>query len=591
MKLSPQQEAARTAGDYARIVAGPGSGKTTLLVARTQYLVERHGARVGLVTFANAAAAEMRARLQGVVAADDVEVATFDAFARRQMLHKLQGRRPPRGFESKIMIRRALQETQLPLEEKEAALYIEELHHYLNPEQAHPTAWQLYEAYQSLMTRDGLIDFAEIARQSVHGMRAGEVQPIPVTHLLVDEYQDTAPIQYAWMEEHWTRGVKVTVVGDDDQSIYGFRQALGYKGMEDFAEATGAETHPIEGCYRCAPEIIEASGALIAHNRGRLDKTVRSMLNIEGEVSAGWIANPKMRMQVLERFIGLDRDVTGILARTNRVLDGIELYLSTHRYVVHRSGGNSFWDVPSNALMLALIEAACLPTEDSATALTNALSWADVSEQRVAAYRSHLMRNGLFAPLPESLARAPVVRGLHEEFAIWADAADSGVEFVLVDGVTDWLTSHASNKQEARAAAAAGRALQRDSDQSLLQRVLSAGRGGRNQAGVTPEPDPQAIGTVELATMHGAKGREWSSVWIANADEEVVPSKHALAEGVVGIEEERRLFYVAMTRAKRRLFIACSTDPSRFITQAGLSVERYAEAEHDDMENYDQASA
>ncbi len=587
MGLSKQQGRARTGGDYVRVIAGPGSGKTTLLVARTGFLLEQLGSVVGLVTFANPAAQEMRERLDGNVDMSRVRVSTFDAYARQQFLPFLNGRRPPKFFERQILISRSINSTGSDFDEETAGSVIDELNNRLHPEEGAPECVELFDAYQSLMAEDGLIDFAEVARQVVLKLQSGEVEPLAVTHLLVDEFQDTAPVQFAWLKAHWDRGIKVTVVGDDDQSIYGFRSAMGNEGMQEFASQTNAEDFFLDECYRCAPEIVDVAGKVIGHNLARIRKDIRSMSAPGGIVKHGRYDEPENEFEALDIWIKEIRaerqgQTIGILARTNRLLDNIEAMLRVGGYKYRRIGGKSIWDTQGAGLLLGLAELATFRTYLEAPNAANALSWAQVPQGLVNEYRGHIVDEGLFAGLPGHLTEDSRITGFHEQLAFWSGMIIDGMEGPALKCIAAWITDHARNVVDTKTAWIAAKALKGSpgNKSSLAQRIRSV----TMNSGKADESDPDVI---DIATMHGAKGMEWDGVWVTGADEPGIPGKQALETEHNGsihqIEEERRLFYVAMTRAKRRLWLASSKRPSRFVVEAGLwseSEDQNSKARH-----------
>lgn len=587
MALSQKQDKARTGGDYVRVIAGPGSGKTTLLVARTKYLLEQPGSVVGLVTFANPAAQEMRERLTGNVDMNRVKVSTFDAFARQQFYPFLEGRRPPKFFERQILIRRSIEEVGFSFDEETAGQLIDEMNNRLHPEQGAPEVFDLFDAYRELMVRDGLIDFAEVARQVVLKMMTGEIEPIPVTHLLVDEFQDTAPVQLGWLGEHWKRGVKVTVVGDDDQSIYGFRSAMGNEGMNQFASATDAEDYFLDECYRCAPEIVDVAGRVIQNNLARIPKKIQSMAPAGGIVRHGRYDEPEKEFDALDEWIKGFRSeksgqTIGILARTNRALDGVEAMLRVGEYKYRRIGGKSIWETQGAGLLLGLAELATFRTYLEAPNAANALSWAQTPQDQVNEYREHIVDKGLFSDLPGRLAGEEKISSFHEQLAFWSGMIIDGMEGPALKCIAAWITDHARIATDSKTAWIAASALKgtKGNKSTLAQRIRSVSMG----SGKADESDPDVI---DIATMHGAKGMEWDGVWITGADEPGIPGKQAIETEANGsiheIEEERRLFYVALTRAKRSLWVASSKRPSRFVVEAGLwseSMEQNEKARH-----------
>ena len=121
-------------------------------------------------------------------------------------------------------------------------------------------------------------------RLAVEGMEQGTIPPYPFTYLLVDEFQDTDPLQYRWIELHAKAGSIVTVVGDDDQSIYAFREALGYRGMESFITEFDAKPVVLGSNYRCRAEILSAADRVIRNNVDRIAKVLRAEKGAGGSV-------------------------------------------------------------------------------------------------------------------------------------------------------------------------------------------------------------------------------------------------------------------------------------------------------------------
>ena len=145
---------------------------------------------------------------------------------------------------------------------------------------------KLYHAYQDALARNGKIDFQDMLRLAVEGMQNGSILPYPFKYLLVDEFQDTDPLQYRWIELHAKAGSIVTVVGDDDQSIYAFREALGYRGMESFIKEFDAKPVVLGSNYRCRSEILLAADRVIRNNVDRIAKVLRAEKGAGGRVLA-----------------------------------------------------------------------------------------------------------------------------------------------------------------------------------------------------------------------------------------------------------------------------------------------------------------
>ena len=576
MALNIKQQRAQRAQGHTRIIAGPGTGKTTLLIARCEHLLKDPKARLGLVTFATAAADEMRQRLNDGCSSKRVTVSTFDALARQQVMSTIRGRRPPRAFEKRLLIQKTMAHLGSDMNEDQASELIQRLDTYLKPESESDNELELefYDTYRGFLEQDGLMDFCEIARLAVTKMADGEIPCLGVTHLLVDEFQDTSPIQMEWLQAHWEAGVEITTVGDDDQSIFGFRQAMGYPGMEIFGLSTGASDFVLDGCYRCAPEIISAANALIANNRERLPKQIQSLTAPGGKVRHWVFESDEHEFVALNAFIqnatehGPEKTIA-ILARNNYVLDAVEAQLRIAGVHLRRVGGRSIWDKPGGSLMLNLVELATQSGPNRLGTLMTVLRWAHAGEAVMNDYRDYISANGWFAGLPETAQKDRVIHHFADVFTTWASMIHEGLAEPALDCMQDWIDANCRTNEESKVSKLAAQSLRPRAGQSLRARMAQI---QQSQSRGKNAPDTPL---VELITMHGSKGCEWESVWITGAREGVVPSKPSLMSEFDGdllvIEEERRLFYVATTRAKRVLVIAATqTSPSRFCAETQL---------------------
>src|ERR1700733_9779644 len=257
--LNPQQREVAEARRHCLAVAGPGAGKTKTIATKVALLLSDPKSLVGAVTFSKDAAVEMRHRILKLSSPDAkrrLVDGTFHSLAFKQL-------RKPGGAKCDIasdgdrmgLLARVLAEHGFNWKAEEAVPVIEKIKTNFGRVTAGPQEAVLYNAYQQALERNGKIDFQDMLRLSVAGMESGEIKPYAFTDLIVDEFQDTDPLQYRWVELHAMAGAHVTVVGDDDQSIYGFRAALGFRGMESFASSFEARRVVLGSNYRCRDEI------------------------------------------------------------------------------------------------------------------------------------------------------------------------------------------------------------------------------------------------------------------------------------------------------------------------------------------------
>jgi DNA helicase-2/ATP-dependent DNA helicase PcrA len=251
--LNEDQRAVALCGDNAVVVAGPGSGKSTTLARKAALVLSDPGRRLAAVTFTREAAFELRERVvryAGMDAAPRLLVGTFHSVMQLQSFPKMRkgnfsaeiidgaksgfGRKPwdivkPGVWRQYVARAMADVGVDADIEFEDAVKIIEWVKSGKAPqERIHE---QLVKSYTEIMARNHVIDFQDILLKTIEGLKEGNVSPLNVTDLFIDEYQDTDDIQFQWGREHFKANIRMTAVGDDDQSIYAFRNALGYQGM------------------------------------------------------------------------------------------------------------------------------------------------------------------------------------------------------------------------------------------------------------------------------------------------------------------------------------------------------------------------
>ena len=289
IQLNPEQQEVVDHDGHSLVVACPGSGKTRVIVVKIGHILSRSPkSRVCAVTFTRDAANELKKRLIDDIGSEVVNkrtrVGTFHSLAIRQLRACGQIGKVASPAEQQIFVQRALASCEADITYEEAVQTIETVKSSRGPvpEEDSP----LYQAYAALLKRAQVEDLYDVLKKSLTLMQQGVVPPYPVEYMLVDEFQDTDEIQLAWVLEHVKAGTRVTVVGDDDQSVYSFRRALGYQGMDRFRTATGATLIALGTNYRCRSEILSAAETLICHNQERIAKTLRAARGEGGKVSS-----------------------------------------------------------------------------------------------------------------------------------------------------------------------------------------------------------------------------------------------------------------------------------------------------------------
>ncbi|MDG0798302.1 DNA helicase II [Pectobacterium punjabense] len=607
------------------VLAGAGSGKTRVLVHRIAWLLSVENCSpysIMAVTFTNKAAAEMRHRIDHLIGTSQggMWIGTFHGLAHRLLRAHHMDANLPQDFQIldsedqlrllKRLIRALnLDEKQWPPRQamwfingkKDEGLRPQHIESYGNPIEQ---TWQrVYQAYQEACDRAGLVDFAELL------LRAHELwlnKPHVLNHyrerftnILVDEFQDTNRIQYAWIRMLAGDSAKVMIVGDDDQSIYGWRGAQVENIQLFLKDFAGAETIRLEQNYRSTSNILKAANALIAHNGGRLGKNLWTD-GVEGEPISLYCAFNELdearyvvnRIKAWQEKGGALKD-NAILYRSNaqsrvleeallqqsmpyRIYGGMRFFerqeikdsLSYLRLIANRNDDAAFERVvntPTRGIGDRTLDVVRQTARDRQLTLwqaTRALLQEKVLAGRAAA---SLQR---FIELIDALAYETSELPLH----VQTDRAikDSGLWSMYEQEKGEKGQARVENLEELVTATRQFSYQEEDQDLMPLQAFLShaALEAGEGQADANQD-------AVQLMTLHSAKGLEFPQVFIVGMEEGMFPSQMSLDEGG-RLEEERRLAYVGVTRAMEKLTITYAESrrlygkeayhrPSRFV--------------------------
>ncbi len=587
------------------ILAGAGSGKTRVLVHRLAWLMQVAGMRphaLMAVTFTNKAAREMRGRVEALLGIDTrgMWLGTFHGLAHRLLRRHHEEAGLPQSFQvldsddQYRLIRRILREMRLD----EGRWPPRQIQWYINthkdegrrPEQVNAgdlferQMLDIYRAYEHQCRRAGLVDFGELLLRTVEVLRD---HPGLLTHyrrrfghILVDEFQDTNTIQYAWLRLLAEGRDNLFVVGDDDQSIYGWRGARVENLRRFQTDFPGHRLVRLEQNYRSTGHILSAANALIAHNRGRLGKKL-------------WTAGgPGEPIAVYDAFNDVDeaRFVVGriqrwleegrrgreaaILYRSNaqsrlfeeqllaagipyRVYGGLRFFeraeiksaLAYLRLIVNRDDDPSFERVvnlPARGIGPRTLDTVRDRARADSVSLWRAAESLCRSQTLPGRARNALVR---FLQLIETLAETVAPLSL----------ADQVRRVVEETGLLDHYGRERGDQGEAR--------VENLKELVTAARQFSLALGGEDEA-LTPleaflanaalEAGETQAGEeedgVQLMTLHAAKGLEFPLVFMVGMEEGLFPSLQSL-EDAGRLEEERRLCYVGMTRAMERLYM------------------------------------
>ena len=607
------------------VLAGAGSGKTRVLVHRIAWLLSVEQASpfsIMAVTFTNKAAAEMRHRIEDLIGTSQggMWIGTFHSLAHRLLRAHYLDANLPQDFQiidsddQYRLIRRIvksmdLDDKQWPARQgmwyingkKDEGLRPQHIQTYGNPVE---TTWlKVYQAYQEACDRAGLVDFAELLLRA-HELWLNKPQILEhyqnrFTNILVDEFQDTNRIQYAWIRMLAGQTGKVMIVGDDDQSIYGWRGAQ-VENIQNFLnEFPGAETIRLEQNYRSTSNILKAANALIANNSDRLGKNLWTE-GAEGEPislycafndldEARYVVGRIKRWQeeggaltdcaILYRSNAQSRIMEEALlqaAMPYRIYGGQRFFerqeikdaLSYMRLTANRHDDASFERVvntPTRGIGDRTLDIVRQVARDNQITLWESAS--QVIEHKMLAGRATAAIQR-FLELIETLASETADMPLH----VQTDRIirDSGLKAMYEQEKGEKAQARIENLEELVTATRQFSYQDEDEDLMPLQAFLShaALESGESQADAYQD-------AVQLMTLHSAKGLEFSQVFIVGVEEGMFPSQMSLDEGG-RLEEERRLAYVGVTRAMKKLTLTYAENrrlygkevshrPSRFI--------------------------
>jgi DNA helicase-2/ATP-dependent DNA helicase PcrA len=598
-----QREAVSAEPGPLLVLAGAGSGKTRVLTHRIAWVCEVNGLSpfsVLAVTFTNKAAAEMRARVEALlgISAAAMWVGTFHGLAHRMLRLHYEAAGLPQNFQildsddQLRMVKRAVR--QLDLDEarwppKQAQWYINNnkdeglraAHIDAGQDPIQQQLLEIYKLYEELCHRAGVVDFAELLLRTLELIRdhddiRGHYQR-RFQHILVDEFQDTNAIQYAWLRLMAGENTPVFVVGDDDQSIYGWRGAR-IENIHHFEkDFKNTRVIRLEQNYRSTGTILKAANALIDNNRARLGKELWTQSS-DGEPILYYSAynekdEARFVVERIESWVaeGRSRSEVAVLYRSNAQSRQFEETLVARGVPYRVYGGLRFFERAEIKDTLAYLRMISSPSADTAFERTvnhppRGIGQKTIDEIRACA-RAHtlslwqaslqLLESGQLAARARTALQAYVdlVRRMTGELEalplgeqIKSSIEMSGLEAHFKKDSSDKGQSRIENLQEL---VGAGKSfayeVEVEENLTMLDAFLAhaALEAGEAQGDAWED-------CVQLMTMHSVKGLEFPLVFLVGMEEGLFPHQRS-SEEPGRMEEERRLCYVGITRAREQL--------------------------------------
>jgi DNA helicase-2/ATP-dependent DNA helicase PcrA len=590
-QLNPaQQKAALWPKGSVLVLAGAGSGKTKVLTSRIAWLMREQGIKASAimaVTFTNKAAKEMNLRLTAMLSVQNkgMWMGTFHGLCHRLLRAHASEAGLPKEFQildiqdQQSLVKRLQKSLQIN-DERYPAKQMVNLFNKLKEEGLRSSAalglgateQALYKAYEQQCQKDGVVDFAELLLRSVDLLNQ---QPLlrehyqnRFEHILVDEFQDTNPLQYAWLKLLSGSQTHVLAVGDDDQSIYGFRGAL-VRHMQDFQrDFSVLEVIKLEQNYRSHGHILAAANALIKCNKERIGKELWTEAGVGEPIRVFEAENDFAECQFIVDEIrllhqtGIDYQQIAILYRSNaqsrlleqglfrfgipyRVYGGLRFFerqeikhaLAYLRLVANGDDDGAFLRIvnfPTRGIGARSIEQIQNQAQIHGVSLMQAARLA-VQEQKssgVLVQFVHLIDQLRLCSeqqtLTDLIKSCVELSGLLSHYQKERDGADRLENLIELENAASQFTDENESHELT---------------DFLAHACLESG-GQETLVGSD---------ALQLMTVHSAKGLEFSVVFVCGMEDGLFPHENAMSEAK-GLEEERRLAYVAITRARERLY-------------------------------------
>ncbi len=615
-----QKEAVKNLDGPLLVLSGAGTGKTRVLTARLANLLYSNKTKpwnILAVTFTNKAAKEMRTRLESLIgpSANSVWLGTFHSIAARILRENAE----VVGLNSNYTIitpddqNRLLKQIMIDQDVdikkftpkamsnlisswKDKGYKPNDINQSDNDFFANGKAINIYKTYQSRLITLNSADFGDLLLYNLtiftEHLDILEKYQSKILYFLVDEYQDTNTIQYLWLKLFANKSQNICCVGDDDQSIYGWRGAQVGNILKFENDYTSAKVIKLEENYRSTGLILEAANSIIANNKERLSKKLKTSSG-DGEkidLISVWDGVEEAKITSLEienlHSCGFRYDQIAVLVRA-----GHQTRFFEERFVdigiPYKVIGAKFYERLEIRDALAYLRVVQQPNDDLALERIINVPKRGLGTSTTSLIHSYAKKNNIsfFSASQELLMtdelRPNVKRTLQNlinQFIDWNNHnkeishTDLALKVLEESGYIDHWQNENSIESEGRL--------------ENLKELINAMSGFDNLSGflehisLVMDGDNEAeAGEVSLMTLHAAKGLEFEAVFLPGWEEGMFPSQRSIDElGLSGLEEERRLAYVGITRAKKRLFITFAANrqihglwqgsiPSRFISE------------------------
>jgi DNA helicase-2/ATP-dependent DNA helicase PcrA len=590
--LNPRQtEAVEWCEGPELVLAGAGSGKTRVLTAKIAHLINDKSVspnRIVALTFTNKAAREMLARVKALVGEDlhGMQISTFHSWGLRFLYrnsHILREIGYPPSFvifdrgDCKNVLKRIAREMGISADEYDASSLLEKVSRAkggCDPVSLNPDVdkkWLgIYERYESELLRQGALDFDDLMIMPLRILSSREDvlerEMSAIDWMLVDEYQDVNTLQYRLLRLLVGASGRLMVVGDPDQSIYGWRGANMSLILNFESDFAGARVVVLDQNYRSTANILDAANSVIKHNPQRHEKNLWTASERGPKVHALLARNNDEEsdfiVSEIEKLVydGYDYGEIAILYRMNALSRGYEQIL-LERGIPHRVvRGVAFYDRREIKDVLSMLRLAMNPKDEASLGRIANIPARGIGEKSLAELTKRLsLADGSPEEVWNDIGRNPYLKGKAGRGAaelasimlsvLGVESLAGAIDFIMYNGgyleylrgecPDDWV-ERVENIRELQSILPEG-----DIAEALAQAALFTDH----------ETDPGGGAKVSLLTMHAAKGLEFPVVFLIGFEEGIFPSAKS-AESQDSLLEERRLCYVGMTRARERLYVS-----------------------------------
>ena len=625
-QLNQQQREAVTATEGPLLVlAGAGSGKTRVIAYRIAYLMDDLGVQpenILAVTFTNKAADEMRLRVDSLLgrgAADLPWISTFHSFCVRVLRRDGPAAGISRDFtiydedEQLAIVRKAMKELSLDEQFMRTRAVLTRISHAKNhgispqvfranaSDRGNEHLATIYEQYQAALGRSNALDFDDLLLEAVRLLATSQESAAKYNqrfqHVLVDEYQDINRPQYELIRLLTQVHRNLCVVGDEDQSIYGWRGADLRNILEFEQDFPEARMIRLEQNYRSSKTILAAASAVVAHNESRIGKTLWTE-NQQGE-GVGLYEAPDAENEALfvadwvARYLGTNPEGrAAVLFRSSARLRPLEEAMRRYGLKYRVVAGTSFYERAEIKDLLSYLKFARNPDDSLSLLRIINIPPRGIGKKTVEQLEGYALEHSLALwEALEGVLKAKLLRGpKHETLAEFRRLAEDLMALVQAEApATELLravldrTGYVTRLEEEGTPEASNRV---ENIQELLNAAQDSVERGEtlaefldHSALVSEADDYDERAAITLMTLHAAKGLEFPVVFLVGLEEGLFPHSRSV-QGPAGVEEERRLCYVGMTRAQQRLILTRAefrrqygaalqgqTEPSRFLEE------------------------